>query len=51
MSTLPQGLLGRTGWDLSKLGYGATEAHGSRIWGGRPVADAATFAVRIVGHR
>jgi aryl-alcohol dehydrogenase-like predicted oxidoreductase len=31
--------LGRTGLEVTKLGYGAMEVRGSRIWGGRPVAD------------
>ena len=40
MSTLPHGPLGRTGLDVTRLGYGAMEVRGSRIWGGRPVEDA-----------
>lgn len=39
MSTLPHGPLGRTGLDVTKLGYGAMEVRGSRIWGGRPIED------------
>ena len=39
--TLPQNSLGRTGLVVTKLGYGAMEVRGSRIWGGRPVEDAA----------
>ena len=39
MSTLPHGPLGRTGLDVTTLGYGAMEVRGSRIWGGRPVED------------
>ena len=38
--SLPTGKLGRTGIEVSKLGYGAMEVRGSRIWGGRPIADA-----------
>ncbi len=32
-------LLGKTGMEVSRLGYGAMEIRGSRIWGGRPVTD------------
>lgn len=39
MTTLPTSTLGRTGLEVTKLGYGAMEVRGSRIWGGRPVAD------------
>lgn len=39
-NTLPQGTLGRTGLNVTKLGHGAMEIRGSRIWGGRPVEDA-----------
>ena len=38
--TLPQEVLGRTGLTVTKLGYGAMEVRGSRIWGGRPIEDA-----------
>jgi len=31
--------LGRTGLDVTVLGYGAMEVRGSRIWGGRPVTE------------
>jgi len=33
-------MFGRTGLTVSKLGYGAMEVRGSRIWGGRPVTEA-----------
>lgn len=36
---LPQNLLGRTGLSVTKLGYGAMEVRGSRIWGGRAIED------------
>jgi aryl-alcohol dehydrogenase-like predicted oxidoreductase len=40
MSTsLPTTTLGRTGLVVTRLGYGAMEVRGSRIWGGRPVAE------------
>ncbi len=39
MSALPTNKLGRTGLEVTKLGYGAMEVRGTRIWGGRPVAD------------
>jgi aryl-alcohol dehydrogenase-like predicted oxidoreductase len=32
-------LLGRTGLEVSQLGYGAMELRGPRFWGGRPVTD------------
>jgi aryl-alcohol dehydrogenase-like predicted oxidoreductase len=38
-TTLPRHKLGRTGLDVTTLGYGAMEVRGSRIWGGRPVRD------------
>ncbi|QHT60951.1 aldo/keto reductase [Paenibacillus lycopersici] len=31
--------LGRTGLEVTKLGFGAMEIRGPRIWGGRPVTD------------
>ena len=31
--------LGRTGVEVTKLGFGAMEIRGPRIWGGRPVTD------------
>lgn len=31
--------LGRTGLEVTTLGYGAMEVRGSRIWGGRPVTE------------
>lgn len=37
--TLPTATLGRTGLEVTKLGYGAMEVRGTRIWGGRPVED------------
>src|SRR5215212_10772158 len=39
-SELPKSVLGRTGMSVTKLGYGAMEVRGSRIWGGRPIEDA-----------
>ncbi len=38
-SGLPTATLGRTGPTVTKLGYGAMEVRGTRIWGGRPVTD------------
>jgi len=38
-ATLPTATLGRTGLKISRLGYGAMEVRGPRIWGGRPVTD------------
>jgi aryl-alcohol dehydrogenase-like predicted oxidoreductase len=39
MSSLPTATLGRTGLEVTRLGYGAMEVRGSRIWEGRPVTD------------
>jgi aryl-alcohol dehydrogenase-like predicted oxidoreductase len=39
MSELAENALGRTGLPVTKLGYGAMEVRGSRIWGGRPIED------------
>ncbi len=38
-TSLPQRTLGRTGFSVSQLGYGAMEVRGPRIWGGRPVSE------------
>src|SRR5207249_11143212 len=32
-------ILGRTGLEVTRLGFGAMEIRGKRIWGGRPVTD------------
>jgi aryl-alcohol dehydrogenase-like predicted oxidoreductase len=37
--TLPQNSLGRTGLSVTRLGYGAMEVRGPRIWRGRPIED------------
>lgn len=37
--TLPKKTLGRTGLQVTQLGYGAMEIRGERIWGGRPCSD------------
>jgi aryl-alcohol dehydrogenase-like predicted oxidoreductase len=37
--SLPITTLGRTGLNVTRLGYGAMEIRGTRIWGGRPVTD------------
>jgi aryl-alcohol dehydrogenase-like predicted oxidoreductase len=44
-TTLPTKPLGRTGVPVTKLGYGAMEVRGSRIWGGRPVEDREAEAI------
>jgi len=36
---LPKRTLGRTGLEVTQLGYGAMEIRGDRIWGGRPCSD------------
>lgn len=37
--TLSKKTLGRTGLEVTQLGYGAMEVRGRRIWGGRPCTD------------
>lgn len=37
--TIPRAVLGKTGLEVTRLGYGAMEVRGSRIWGGRPVTE------------
>jgi aryl-alcohol dehydrogenase-like predicted oxidoreductase len=39
MSQLPKKTLGRTGLEVTQLGYGAMEVRGERIWGGRSCSD------------
>jgi aryl-alcohol dehydrogenase-like predicted oxidoreductase len=36
---LPKAVLGRTGLSVTRLGFGAMEIRGSRIWGGRAITD------------
>jgi aryl-alcohol dehydrogenase-like predicted oxidoreductase len=36
---LPTAVLGRTNLTVTRLGFGAMEVRGSRIWGGRPVTE------------
>lgn len=45
VSALPRTTLGRIGLEVTKLGYGAMEVRGARIWGGRPVADDGADAI------
>ena len=37
--SLPTTTLGRIGLEVTRLGFGAMEIRGSRIWGGRPVTE------------
>ena len=37
--SLPTNTFGRTGLSVTKLGYGAMEVRGTRIWGGRSVTE------------
>lgn len=37
--TLSKRILGRTGLEVTQLGFGAMEVRGERIWGGRPCSD------------
>ncbi|MEI8195708.1 MAG: aldo/keto reductase [Phycisphaerae bacterium] len=39
MPQLPTTTLGKTGLQVTRLGFGAMEIRGSRIWGGRSVTD------------
>jgi aryl-alcohol dehydrogenase-like predicted oxidoreductase len=39
VSALIKKTLGRTGLEVTQLGYGAMEVRGTRIWGGRPCSD------------
>ncbi|MBI2299104.1 MAG: aldo/keto reductase [Armatimonadetes bacterium] len=39
MTTLATATFGRTGLPVTRLGYGAMEIRGPRIWGGRPVTE------------
>src|SRR5512139_1143132 len=36
---LPTSILGRTDLEVTRLGFGAIEIRGPRIWSGRPVSD------------
>jgi len=38
-ASLPTTTLGRTSLEVTRLGFGAMEIRGSRIWGGRPVTE------------
>lgn len=42
---LEKRVLGRTGIEVTALGYGAMEVRGSRIWGGRPVTEGQADAI------
>jgi aryl-alcohol dehydrogenase-like predicted oxidoreductase len=45
MMALEKRTLGRTGLEVTALGYGAMEVRGSRIWGGRPVTEEQADAI------
>ena len=45
MNTLPRRILGRTGLEVTQLGYGAMEVRGTRIWNGRPCTDEQARAI------
>lgn len=42
---LPKRTLGRTGLQVTQLGFGAMEVRGERIWGGRPCNDEQAKAI------
>jgi aryl-alcohol dehydrogenase-like predicted oxidoreductase len=44
-TALPTAVLGRTGLTVTRLGYGAMEVRGPRIWNGRPVTDEQAQAI------
>jgi aryl-alcohol dehydrogenase-like predicted oxidoreductase len=37
--SMQKAVLGRTGFEVTRLGFGAMEIRGPRIWSGRPVSD------------
>lgn len=45
MTTLNRRTLGRTGVEITELGFGAMELRGAKVWGGRPVDKATASAV------
>ena len=45
MSDLRNTLLGRTGLNVTRLGFGAMEIRGTRIWDGRPVTGEQTETI------
>jgi aryl-alcohol dehydrogenase-like predicted oxidoreductase len=44
---LPRKTLGRTGLEVTQLGYGAMEVRGDRIWKGRPCTDDQARAILV----
>ena len=44
-TNLPTATLGRTGLEVTRLGYGALDVRGPRIWGGRPVEESEAEAI------
>lgn len=45
MATLPKRILGRTGLEVTQLGFGAMEIRGHRIWNGRPCSNEQASAI------
>ena len=45
IDNLPTEVLGRTNLKVTRLGFGAMEIRGSRIWGGRPVIEEQAQAI------
>ncbi|WP_027084718.1 aldo/keto reductase [Cohnella panacarvi] len=42
---MDKSILGRTGLEVTKLGFGAMEIRGPRVWSGRPVTDEQSEAI------
>ena len=43
-------LLGQTGFEVTKLGYGAMELRGLRVWNGRKVSDEHQARIKAIAE-